>query len=62
MNNEKEKLDMRLLLWKIYKDATGKVHKLEDKQIESKTECLVHTISLYKRWRQCLKTQIVGWN
>lgn len=48
MNNEKEKLDMRIITLETFIDAQEKYINSKIAESESKTECLVHTISLYK--------------
>jgi hypothetical protein len=48
MNNEKEKLDMRMVTLEEFIDAKEKHINSKIAESESKTQCLVHTISLYK--------------
>ena len=48
MNNEKEKLDMRIITLETFIDAQEKYINSKIAESESKTECLVHTTSLYK--------------
>ena len=45
---EKEKLDLKLITYDDYIDTKERFIKSQIEEYSSKTECLIHTISLYK--------------